>query len=231
MEPRNRANKLLIRRNSSLVPLVIPSTVDLEPLIPTENILSSGLLYDKQQTQEEGQELFYNFLIDQMQKQLVEEIHELNFFGVMQGYKNRKWARNGYNLRQMSNSLAESKERKWAQEAAHGVNLDMSKEQFLDLLETFLVRERITSKRIIFVFFFCSDLIIRWHSVNRDISAQYLLWSNEFIKNSISIWIFELGGWNIFFPEPTHFLMKFLKLSSIGVVFIIIIKYLKQNYL
>ncbi|KAK0044150.1 apoptosis regulator BAX [Biomphalaria pfeifferi] len=229
----NPINRLLVRRNSNLSPLVIPPSDTSAPVESTTNQeVKSGLLYDKQQVQEEGLELFCNFLYDQtFEKQVTMMISNLSLWGVSQGYRHSSWAKNGENLKAVCNKFACSKKRIQVLNESLEFDLNMRKDQYMELLEHFTDKENITAERIVFIFFFCSDVILRCSEINRDIFRQYFEWTNEFLTHSISVWIYEHGGWGTVFPEPVNILARLIGFASVGVALLIIFKYLKYSYL
>ena len=72
---------------------------------------------------------------------------------------------------------------------------DMTEDAFMDLLtEAFF--EDVTQTRILFVFFFCSDIAIRaLRQRLHDMFSRIFNWSMQFIANNLSRWVQRNGGW------------------------------------
>ncbi|KAK3096449.1 hypothetical protein FSP39_000275, partial [Pinctada imbricata] len=113
-----------------------------------------------------------------------------------QGYANPAWAKAGKKLRIWADEFARTKQREKVREEAQRVDIvEMNEVAFSDLLsEAF--SGNITESRVLFVFFFCSDLAIRALKQKlSDLFSRLLNWSMQFISNKVSQWVQQHGGW------------------------------------
>lgn len=68
-------------------------------------------------------------------------------------------------------------------------------EEFMGFLDE-LFTDGITKERIVVLFFFCSDVVVRAYS-NPESLRNLFMWSLEFIFDRVCGWVRDHGGWVI----------------------------------
>ena len=112
----------------------------------------------------------------------------------------------GRDLNAISIEFARSSERNRVLEQAQHVEIDhINYDDFRQFLEELFV-DGITRERIVVLFFFCSDVVVRAYN-NRLASFKRLFnWFLNYILNRICGWIANHGGWVCVFIAFEHFI-------------------------
>lgn len=115
------------------------------------------------------------------------------------GFKNPLWAKTGRELRQLADKFAQSEERKLVKEKANQVNIEnITMGEFQDLLCELFHDGIVRRERIVTLFFFCTDVVIR--ALKQKIASQVhhlFTWSMNFITERVCRWVQEQGGWGV----------------------------------
>ncbi|OTF71869.1 apoptosis regulator BAX-like protein [Euroglyphus maynei] len=103
----------------------------------------------------------------------------------------------GRDLNAISEEFARSSERNRVMERAQQVDIDhVNYEDFKQFLEE-LFANGITRERIVVLFFFCSDVVVRAYT-NRMASFKRLFnWFLNYILNRVCGWVANHGGWKV----------------------------------
>ncbi|XP_060074871.1 uncharacterized protein LOC132554560 [Ylistrum balloti] len=191
------------RRNSmNLTPLVMPGN---------ESSSFGGFSFPsqfsrKEDIKEESKELFEHFVYDEISREhlhLPDDVVTSTLSGTStpQGYKNPKWAKYGRELRIMADEFAKTKERQRIKQRAGDVDMNSATyESFSDMLsELFfsnVLSSAITRERLVVLFFFCSDIVIRSLKAKAtDLFKKFIEWSTRFITSKVAETVARLGGW------------------------------------
>ncbi|XP_033749714.1 apoptosis regulator BAX-like [Pecten maximus] len=212
------------RRNSmNLTPLVMPGN----------NTSSFGAFNfpsrfgKKEDIKEESKELFERFVYDEISREhlhLPDDLETLSGISTPQGYKNPTWAKYGRELRVMADEFAETKERQRIKKRAGNVDMNSATyESFSDMLsELFFsggMSSAITRERLVVLFFFCSDIVIRSLKAKAtDLFRKFIEWSTQFITSKVAEWIERLGGWGTVLRTSGRLFTNLLMISAVCIV-------------
>lgn len=115
------------------------------------------------------------------------------------GYKNPVWAKAGRELRLLAEKFAKSEERKAVRARANQVDIHhITWDEFQDLLTELFLDGDIRRERIVTLFFFCTDIVIR--ALKEKIADKVkclFVWSLRFISEKVCTWVQEQGGWSV----------------------------------
>uniref|UniRef100_A0A6G1SDH3 Apoptosis regulator BAX n=1 Tax=Aceria tosichella TaxID=561515 RepID=A0A6G1SDH3_9ACAR len=102
----------------------------------------------------------------------------------------------GRELRRIAEEFEKSQLRENVKQQAGRVKLtDITREEFVKLLEE-LFQEKITREKIIILFFFCTDVALRAALSAEELVVKLLGWSFSFIINTVCSFVYKLGGWD-----------------------------------
>ncbi|RUS79442.1 hypothetical protein EGW08_012783 [Elysia chlorotica] len=209
----DKDSRLFARRQSRtrLDPLHIPPLDTTEPVryVP-ENLCHINLHHIQRSLNDdenEGQELFQNFLRDQIKQEPAIAVNDV-VFERLSGYSNDLWAEDGLALQLQANHFMTTRQRKHVKESSAEVDLSMNHEQFEAYLSQHFFKERSRGKGILALFFLCSDIAIRALGESLELYEKYLRWSLLFIKTSVSLWVHQQGGWPAVLKTPVHPIIK-----------------------
>ncbi|XP_023242108.1 uncharacterized protein LOC111640326 [Centruroides sculpturatus] len=115
------------------------------------------------------------------------------------GYKNPVWAKAGRELRLLAEKFAKSEERKAVRARANQVDIHhITWDEFQDLLTELFLDGDIRRERIVTLFFFCTDIMIR--ALKEKIADKVkclFVWSLRFISEKVCTWVQQQGGWGV----------------------------------
>lgn len=180
---------------------------------PFDDYVEEGV----EDVEEEGKQLFENFVHEQMQSENPEAVREIQILTPV-GYGNPMWAKAGRELRHMADIFAQTPERRRVRQKAEEVSTNIDYEQFKDLLTELFAAGGITKERIVVLFFFCSDVAIRSLNRGAELCSQFLKWSVSFITERVCSWVRSHGGWGEVMNSSFNSLPRVLFLA--GVIFI-----------
>ncbi|XP_013777273.1 apoptosis regulator Bcl-2-like [Limulus polyphemus] len=148
------------------------------------------------------------------------------------------WTKTGRELRHIADEFAKSAERKKVKEKADGVDINhLTSESFYNLLSEMFYDGRNMKERIVTLFCFCADLVIRAflnHAI--DYGKQFMTWSYAFIKHRVCTWVYENGGWETVlstFGSYIRSVVHTLTIAAVGIAAIAVgsaaIVYIRKN--
>ncbi|OWF49332.1 uncharacterized protein LOC110451940 isoform X2 [Mizuhopecten yessoensis] len=213
------------RRNSmNLTPLVMPGN---------ESGSFSGFSFPsrfgrKEDIKGESKELFEHFVCDEISREHLyvpddwasSTLSGCSGISTPQGYKNPTWAKYGRELRVMADEFAQTKERQHIKKRAGGVNMNSATyESFSDMLSELFFSESIstaiTRERLVVLFFFCSDIVIRSLKAKAThLFKKFIEWSTQFITSKVAEWIERLGGWGTVMRTSGRLFTNILMISA-----------------
>ncbi|UXI15970.1 hypothetical protein NH340_JMT01913 [Sarcoptes scabiei] len=125
----------------------------------------------------------------------INENEELSFLNVEVNSKLMK--RIAKDLQVISDDFAKSSERFRVLEKAQQVNFDnVNYEDFRGFLNE-LFRDGITREKIVVLFYFCSDVVVRAYSSPFKELRRLFEWFLTYIIDRIGTWVLNHGGWSI----------------------------------
>ncbi|GFR95068.1 apoptosis regulator BAX [Elysia marginata] len=208
-----KGSRLFVRRQSGtrLEPLHIPPLDTSEPV----RYVNQSLCYENwhhiqknfKDVEEEGQELFQNFLKDQIEREPAIIVEDL-VFERLSGYSNDLWAEDGLALQLKADAFKTTRQREDIRASSAAVDLSMTHEQFKAHLNRFYFKDRAKLRGILGLFYLCSDITIRALKESLELFEKYLMWSLQFIKTSVSLWVHQQGGWSLVLKTPVHPIIK-----------------------
>lgn len=232
-----QGSRLFIRRQSRthLDPLHIPPLDTSEPV----RYVSQNLYHRKwhhiqksvQDVEDEGQELFQNFLFHQIEREPSLIIEDVAIKG-LSGYSNDLRAENGLALQLKAEAFRGTKQREDLRGSSANVDLSMTQEQFKAHLNRFYFQDRARLNGILGLFFLCSDITIRALKESLELFEKYLTWSLDFIKSSVSLWVHQQGGWSAVLKTSVHPVLKvclWIAMSAIALFTLVRLNKLKSS--
>ncbi|CAK9293231.1 unnamed protein product [Gordionus sp. m RMFG-2023] len=174
---------------------------------------------------EESAQLFQNFLREEIIRAGHLQQNIILNLPIQNAFKDPIWIKYGNDLRQIADAFSNTKEREQIYNKANQVSLcTLTLEHFMDLLTEifcfFPAQFNITNElRIVILFLFSSDLIIRtiknksmltlqlFNSLTynqNDTILPLFQWTVEYIKHKLSAWVQSRGGWKSILDKNNH---------------------------
>ncbi|KAJ8958642.1 hypothetical protein NQ318_016367, partial [Aromia moschata] len=156
--------------------------------IPCTLLLSSSTIPNQDIVDETNSLYFYH---------LARQIAEVGLQFPVENMEYTTPPRNARSLQALANRFVISPQRRWVHEQAQNVDLEsLNFNTFQQLLIGLFQEGGITWERVLVLFYFCTDLSIR--ALQEKLIECFIRlynWTTYYIRNRLSIWIQEQGGW------------------------------------
>lgn len=147
-----------------------------------------------------------------------------------QGYKTASFTAIGANIRDIADKFAQSHERIEIQELASGVDLNSINYATFQHILGELFRGGINKYKIVSLFYFCSDVLLRCiqHQLHQ-LGSKLFFWALEFLLKNICRWVQDHGGWERVFSNIFAVAYNVSLIAALGVVICCGFVYIKNN--
>ncbi|XP_076443301.1 uncharacterized protein LOC143281903 [Babylonia areolata] len=214
-------------RSQRLAPLLIATGRRLTHTLTTRGNSGAG----QENVEEEGRELFSNFVSHQAQTENPEAAERLGI-SPPASYTNERLVRIGRELRHIARSLENSPLRQRVRHRAAQVQPGISQGEFRGLLRELFAGGGVTRERIVVLFIFCCDVAMGCSLLTgsgAELCARFMAWSLAFISENVCAWVRSHGGWGTVMGAGFSKLSLSLALAGVIIVGYGVIRYVTSS--